>query len=97
VAIRFVVFTKPMFLSVKETVTVSPGSIALLVGEQPSTIKLVEFVTIRGRPLTTTVKLLVALRRWVFTARGLKFDTTVENTFVVGSWAEVGVQDDPVG
>src|SRR5438552_238471 len=72
-------------------VTVSPPSIALFVGTHVSASREVELVTITGLPFTMIVKLLVALRRCVLTASGLKFDTMVEKTLVVRSWADAGV------
>src|SRR5689334_2978214 len=58
---RFVVLPRPVFFKEKSIVTVSPGSIALFVGVQPSTARLVESSTTTGSLFTKTVKLLVAL------------------------------------
>ena len=80
VTTRFVVLPRPVFFKEKSIVTVSPGSIALFVGVQPSTTRLVESRTTTGSLFTKTVKLLVALN----VGEPLSV-TTVLNRFVLRS------------
>ena len=78
VTTRFVVLPRPVFFKEKSIVTVSPGSIALLVGVQPSTTRLAESSTTTGSPFTKTINELVALNG------GTPLSVaTVRNRFVV--------------
>src|SRR5204863_9650328 len=96
VATRLVVLPNPVSFSPNSSVTVSPGSIALLVGAQFSWTTEVEFGTTVALLFTTTVKLFVALKCcWAGGADALKSVTTVVNTFVLKSGASVGARGIP--
>src|SRR5262245_60061851 len=84
---RLVVLPNPVFFSEKSTVTVSPGSIALFVGEQPSTARLAESSTTTGSLFTRTVKVFVALK-----GGDPLSVTAVLNRFVLRFCAKLGVQ-----